>query len=72
MNSLYLKASELPGWITKYFKSDLISVDDLLDCIEELDSDLEHLKEEFEDYKENIHDNYKRISPSSQYGVKDD
>ena len=59
MNEVYVKKENLGRWIAKYFnKDDLISIDDLLECIEELDSELEHLKEEFEDYKENVAENY--------------
>ena len=49
----YIKASDLNTWVAKYFKNkDLISVDDLIACIEELDGTIENLEEE----KQNIID----------------
>lgn len=58
MGDIYIKKADLNKWVAKYFKEDLISVDDLISIIEELDGDLEHLKEAFEDYKENVEENF--------------
>jgi len=58
---VYIKKETLNKWVAKYFKQELISIDDLIGCIEDLDGELEHLKEEFEDYKENVSENYKPI-----------
>lgn len=61
MDSVYIKKSDLNSWIGKYFPNkDLISINDLLSTIEELDADYEHLKEEFDDFKQNVEDNYKK------------
>lgn len=61
MNNVYIKKDDLNRWIGKYFlNKDLISIDDLLSTIEELDADYEHLKEEFDDFKQNVEDNYIR------------
>lgn len=61
MDSVYIKKDDLNRWIGKYFPNkDLISIDDLLSTIEELDADYEHLKEEFDDFKQNVEDNYKK------------
>lgn len=58
MNEIYIKKTDLNKWVAKYFNEDLISVQDLLRCIEDLDGDLENLKEKFEDYKENVEENF--------------
>ena len=61
MDNVYIKKDDLNRWIGKYFPNkDLISIDDLLSTIEELDADYEHLKEEFDDFKQNVEDNYVR------------
>lgn len=61
MDNVYIKKDDLNRWIGKYFPNkDLISIDDLLCTIEELDADYEHLKEEFDDFKQNVEDNYKK------------
>ena len=67
MNNVYIKTTELNSWITKYFPNkDLISIDDLIGCIEDLDSEITKLLEQIEDMEQDIQDNYKRIEYSSQ------
>lgn len=59
---IYIKTSELNKWVAKYFPNqDLITIDNLLSCIEDLDGEVEHLKEQLEDEQENIRENYRRI-----------
>lgn len=45
MNKVYILKDELNSWISKYFNKDLISVDDLISCIEDLDEEIDELKE---------------------------
>lgn len=45
MNRVYILKDELNSWISKYFNKDLISVDDLISCIEDLDEEIDELKE---------------------------
>ena len=59
MNQVYILKKELNSWIAKYFNKDLISIDDLICCIEDLDEDIERLKEQLED-KENDYPNEER------------
>lgn len=68
MDELYLLKENLDGWVTKHIPSnkDLVSVNDLIDVIEQLDSDLESVKEEFEEYKQNVDENYRQVSYASQ------
>lgn len=67
MNNIYIKTTELNSWITKYFPNkDLITIDDLIGCIEDLDSEITKLLEQIEDREQDIQDNYKRIEYASQ------
>ena len=50
MDKVYIDKGELNSWVAKYFPNkDLISIDDLIGVIEDLDSELEYLKEEKEE-----------------------
>lgn len=69
MENVFIKREELNKWIAKYFKEDLVSIDDILRVLEDLDNELDRVKEEFEDYKQMVADNYKPISAYSMYGV---
>lgn len=69
MENVFIKREELSKWIAKYFKEDLVSIDDILRVLEDLEFELDSLKEEFEDYKQMVEDNYKPISAYSMYGV---
>jgi hypothetical protein len=69
MENVFIKREELNKWIAKYFKEDLVSIDDILRVLEDLEFELDSLKEEFEDYKQMVADNYKPISAYSMYGV---
>lgn len=59
MNEVYILKDELNSWISKYFNKDLISIDDLISCIEDLDEEVDRLKEQIED-KENDYPNEER------------
>ena len=50
-NEIYIDMRKENEWISKYFTKDLVSVSDLLDCIEDLDSEIENLKLEIEELK---------------------
>ena len=69
MENVFIKREELNKWIAKYFKEDLVSIDDILRVLGDLEFELDSLKEEFEDYKQMVEDNYKPISAYSMYGV---
>lgn len=64
MEEVYILKSEMNSWIKKHFDKDIISINDLLILIEDLDSELEYTKEKFEDYKQYVKDNYKQLTPS--------
>ena len=44
MNEVYIDMRKENKWISRHFTKDLVSVSDLLDCIEELDSEIGELK----------------------------
>lgn len=58
MSELFIKKENLNHWIAKYFDKDLISIEDLIGCIEDLDREVERLKEQIEDITEDRDENY--------------
>lgn len=72
MDELYVKKYYLNEWIAKYFPNqDLISIEELIGVIEDLDGELEQVKQDFEEYKNYIADNYKQITPQEQCDMHD-
>ena len=73
MNEIYIKTTDLSTWMkVKYFKNkDLVSVEELIGLIEDIDDDLEALQEKYDDLEQDLHDNYKPISHSEMYGISD-
>lgn len=53
MDQVFIKKEELNYWIAKYFKGDLISIEDMLAIIEDLDGEVDILKEELNRYEQN-------------------
>lgn len=57
----------------KSFKEkDIYSWDEILDIIQDLESEKFRLEEELEDLKQDMEENYKRIPANEQYEVFDD
>lgn len=71
MENVFIKREELNKWIAKYFKEDLVSIDDILRVLEDLDNEVDSIKEEFNDYKQMVEDNYKPKSMWEQTGMRD-
>lgn len=72
MDYVYIKKEDVDRWIGKHFPNkDLISIDDLIGCIEDLDSEVERLKEKYEDLEKDLEDNYRPIPISEQVGISD-
>lgn len=71
MDSVYIRKEELNTWIAKYFKQYLISVDDLIGCIEDLDGEIDELKTRIQEMEQDIEDNYKPVSKASQYDMNE-
>ena len=60
MDSVYIKADYLNPWILKHLpKKDLISIDDLISAIEDMDGEIENLEQQIKDKKNDIEENYK-------------
>ena len=71
MNEVYIKKDELNEVVAKYFKKDLISIEDLISTIEDLSYEIDSLEEEIEDTEQEIKDNYRPINNYSLYGVSE-
>lgn len=70
MNEVYIKKEELNSWVAKYFQhQDLITIDDLICCIENLDEEVDYLKEQIENMEQDVEDNYKPVKKDEQYGI---
>jgi len=65
---MYLKTSTLNSWIIdKYFKDkDLITIEELIGKLEEVDADMEHYKEQLEDTIEDRDENWRRKKVEEQ------
>lgn len=66
MNEVYIDMRKENEWIRKYFKKDLVSIEELIGCIEDLDSEVERLNEKNEDLIRDMEDNYRPIPYEEQ------
>lgn len=78
MDNIYIKKEDLYQYKGTYevfnrlFENkDLISIDDLISCIEDLDSEVEDWKMKYEELQNDLEDNYRPISQAEQYEVSD-
>lgn len=71
MEEVFVKKDNLNKWVAKQFTKDLISIDDLIDCIEDLSSEVEDLEIKIEELERDIEENYRPISKAEQYDVSD-
>lgn len=73
MENIYVKLEE-NSWIHKYFEKDMVSVEELIGKIEDLDDELYELRHKYEDFKEEVRDNYEPVKydPYDYYGVSRD
>ena len=59
MDEIYVDMRYQNRWIQKYFPNkDFVSIDELIGCIEDLDSEIDHLKEELEDANKTDEEKY--------------
>lgn len=70
MDSVYIKKDDVNKWIGKYFKKDLISVDDLISVIEDLDDRVWYLEDEIEKLQSPPEEDYKDEERGRELGVK--
>ena len=52
MGEIYIKKSDLSDYLGKLFTKDLISIDDLLNKLEDLSFEVEHLEETIKDMQQ--------------------
>lgn len=73
MSDVYIKTEDIPEWLAnKYFKHlSLISIEDLISAIEDVDAEVERLTEEFEDFKNDVESNYKFTPTKEQIDYND-
>lgn len=70
MDEVYIDIRKENRWITQYFPNkDFVSINDLIGCIEDLDSDIEMYKEKYEDLERDLEENYRPIPVHEQYDV---
>ena len=51
MNNIFIKKEQLNEIVSKHFKGDLISIEELIDTIEDLDFEIECLEERIDNLK---------------------
>ena len=72
MDKVFINKSELNKWIARYFPDqNLISIEDLLNTIENLDIEVENLQKMYDELYNNLQNNYKPISQAEQYEISD-
>ena len=71
MSEVYIDMRKENEWIRKYFTKDLVSIDDLLNVIEELDSEVNDWKIKYSELQTDLQDNYKPISHYEEYGISE-
>ena len=61
MDKVYINTKDLPRWLVRiYFEDkDLITIDDLIEKLEDTTDELDLLKEKFDEFKEEVEENYK-------------
>lgn len=70
--NVYVNMKEINEDIADYFDGkDLVTIDELLDGIDNLLYEVKHLQEEMDDYKKYVEDNYNPIPYSEQVCVSD-
>lgn len=55
----------------KYFDKDIVTIDEVLDRMIELDEEVDQIKEAYRELEEDIKENYRPIPISEQVGVSE-
>lgn len=59
-------------WIREIFNNkDLVTIEEMLTKIEDLNEELEYTQEKFEDFKIDVEDNYRRLDVAEQLDISD-
>lgn len=70
MENIFIKADEIPrNLVDEYFRDkDVVSIDDLIATLDDVDWKLKDLQDDFENFKEEVNDNYKFVGQAEQIG----
>lgn len=72
MDNIYVDLRNENKWIREIFRNkDLVTIEEMLEKIEDLSDELEHTIEEFEDFKRDVEDNYRPVSVTEQLDISD-
>jgi len=72
MEDIYVDLRTQSVWIQKEFEGqDIVSIEELLEKISDLRSELDETKTDFEIFKQDVEDNYKRVSIEEQLDITD-
>lgn len=55
----------------RYFKKDIVTLEEILEKIEELDDEVEKLRETYQELENDVKDNYRPISTMEQIGMSE-
>lgn len=55
----------------RYFKKDIVTLEEILEKIEELDDEVEKLRETYQELENDVKDNYRPIPVLEQVGISD-
>jgi hypothetical protein len=69
MNNVMINLEE--EYCRKYFNKDVVTIDELLDKLVELDDELYEQKEKYRELEEDLRDNYKPYTNEELYGISD-
>ena len=58
MSELFIDMRKENEWIRKHFDADYVSVEAVLNLIEDLDAEIDHLREEVEEVKKSDNEKY--------------
>ena len=72
MEDIYIDLRTQNIWIQREFeRQDIVSIEELLEKISDLRSELDETKTDFEIFKQDVKDNYKRVSIEEQLDITD-
>ena len=72
MDNVYVDLRNENKWIREIFDNkDLVTIEEMLIKIVDLNEKLEYTQEKFEDFKRDVEDNYRRLEVSEQLDISD-
>ena len=72
MDKVYVDLRNENKWIREIFDNkDLVTIEEMLIKIVDLNEELEYTQEKFEDFKRDVEDNYRRLEVSEQLDISD-